>query len=62
MECLPREVVNAPFLDAFKARPKGPWSSVGQLHPWQVGWSYIIFKVLSKLSHSLYLGFNVILI
>jgi len=56
---LPREVVDAPSLEAFKARLDGALSNLVwwnvSLPPWQGGWNWTIYEVLSNPNHSMIL-------
>ena len=57
---LPREVVDAPSLEVFKARLNGAaWSYIkcGGWWPclWQGGWRFMILEVPSNLGHSVIL-------
>ena len=60
MALLPKDVVGAPFLEAFRAGLDG---TLGNLIWWVAtlpmagGWDWMIFKVLSNLSHSVILWF-----
>ena len=56
---MPREVVDAPPLEVFKAKLDGAlvaWSSIkfGGWWPclWRVGWSFMILEIPSNPSHS----------
>lgn len=51
---LPREVVDSPPLEMFKARLNGVLSNPAYwkvLCPWQGGWNEAIFKLPSNLTH-----------
>jgi len=55
---LPREVVDAPSLEVFKARLDGAlskWSSGRYSCPGQEGWNLMTFKVPSNPDHSMIL-------
>ena len=54
---LPKEVVDASSLEAFKARLDGALGNLvwwGAANPWQ-GWGWMGFKTLSNLSRSVIL-------
>jgi len=55
---LPREVVDCPSLEAFKARPDGAVSNLVQREvslPTAGGWNWVILKVPSNPNHSMIL-------
>ena len=59
---LPREVVDAPSLEVFKARLDGALGSLGWYEMWRLvalpvagGWSFMILEVPSNPGHSVIL-------
>jgi len=59
---LPREVVDAPSLEVFKARLEGAWAAWSSIkcggwwpYQWQGDWSFMILEVPSNPSHSVIL-------
>jgi len=59
---LPREVVDAPSLEVFKAKWMGPWAAWPSakcggwwLCLWQRGWRFMILEVPFNLGHSVIL-------